>query len=265
MRRLFLVLAAAAMLGLAPKPPSSTPATLSVTRTTLKNGLQVVVLRDPLAPVVSTMMNYQVGADEEPFQGLAHAQEHMMFRGSKTVSAAQFAEVTALTGGTFDADTQNEVTQFFFTVPAQDLDTVLRLEATRAQGILDSQALWEEERGAIEQEVQQDNSLARYRLYVKMLRNLLAGTPYADPGLGTMYTFGHLVNAKQLQAFYAKWYHPNNAILVIAGNVDPQTTIAKVSALFGPIPAKPLPARRSVRLGPLRPQTFTDVSSNPEI
>ncbi len=198
-------------------------AATSVTRATLKNGLQIVVLRDPLAPVVSMMMNYEAGADEEPFTGLAHAQEHMMFRGSKSVSAAQFAEVTALLGGSFDADTQNQVTQFFFTVPEQGLDAALHLEASRAQGILDSQALWEEERGAIEQEVQRDNSSAGYRLYVKVLQNLMAGTPYADPGLGTMHSFSQQVNAAQLKAFYAKWYHPNNAILVIAGDVDPQS------------------------------------------
>lgn len=264
MKRFAVLALIAIMTTAAAAPVTRSVARLQIVRSTLPNGLQVVVLRDPLAPVVSTMMNYEVGADDEPFTGLAHAQEHMLFRGSKTVSATQFAEVSALTGGSFDADTQNEVTQFFFTVPAQDLDTILHLEASRAQGILDSQSLWEEERGAIEQEVQQDNSLATYRLYVKMLKNLLAGTPYADPGLGTMYTFGKLVNGKRLKRFYATWYHPNNAILVIAGDVDPQAAIAKVRELFGPIPSKPLPKRRSVRLGPLSPQTFTDVSSNPE-
>jgi zinc protease len=236
----------------------------TATRATLKNGLQIVVLRDPLAPVVSVMMNYKTGADEEPITGLAHAQEHMMFRGSKTVTAAQFAEVTALLGGSFDANTQNEVTQFSFTVPDQGLDAALHLEASRAQGILDTQALWEEERGAIEQEVQRDNSSAGYRLYVKVLHNLMAGTPYADAGLGTMHSFSQQVNAQQLQAFYARWYHPNNAILVIAGDVDPKTTIAKVDALFGSVPAKALPARKPVHLAPLHPQTFTDTSSDPE-
>jgi zinc protease len=247
----------------ASQPPAHRPvASVAVTRTTLSNGLQVVVLRDPLAPVVSTMMNYEVGSNEEPITGLAHAQEHMMFRGSRTVSEAQFAEVTALTGGSFDADTQNQITQFFFTVPSQDLDAVLHLEASRAQGILDTQRLWEEERGAIEQEVQSDNSSAGYRLYVKMRQNLLAGTPYADIGLGTMQSFSQQVNSKALQSFYAKWYHPNNAILVIAGDVEPARAIAKVRQLFGSIPAKPLPPRPQVRLGPLHPRLFTDTSSN---
>ncbi len=252
------------LVALAPSHAPQKLAATTVTRATLKNGLQIVVLRDPLAPVVSMMMNYEAGGNEESITGLAHAQEHMMFRGSKSVSAAQFAEVTALLGGSFDADTQNQVTQFFFTVPEQGLDAALHLEASRAQGILDSQALWEEERGAIEQEVQRDNSSAGYRLYIKVLKNLMAGTPYADPGLGTMESFSHQVNGAQLKAFYDKWYHPNNAILVIAGDVDPKATIAKVQSLFGSIPAKALPARKPVNLGPLNPQTFTDTSSDPE-
>src|SRR5437660_495353 len=80
--------------------------TAGVTRATLANGLQVVVLRDTLAPVVSTWMNYLAGSDEEPITGIAHAQEHMLFRGSKTLTASQFADTTAITGGTFNADTQ---------------------------------------------------------------------------------------------------------------------------------------------------------------
>jgi zinc protease len=257
----------AAIVFRAPSTTLAAPATLGMTtpvHATLKNGLQIYVLRDPLAPVVSVMTNYEIGADEEPITGLAHAQEHMMFRGSKTVSAGQFAEVTALLGGSFDADTQNEVTQYFFTVPAQDLGTVLHLEAARATGILDTQALWEEERGAIEQEVQRDNSSATYRLYVRVLENLMAGTPYADAGLGTMHSFSQQVNSQQLKVFYAKWYHPNNAIMVIAGDVDPKAAIAQVNALFGSIPAKALPARRPVKLAPLHPQTFSDTGDDPQ-
>ncbi len=238
------------------------PASVDVTRATLKNGLQVVVLRDPLAPVVSTWLNYKAGADDEPITGLAHAQEHMLFRGSTSLSASQFADTTAVTGGIFNADTQNEVTQFFFEMPAQYLDIALHLEASRAQGVLDSQALWDQERGAITQEVTRDNSDASYRLYEKMVGHILAGSPYADPGLGTVASFKQ-IQAPDLKTFYARWYHPNNAIYVIAGDVDPQTTIAKVRALFEPIPAQQLPARAPVDLKPLTATTFTDDSDLP--
>jgi zinc protease len=261
--RLIAVVVAAALFPGAPagaRQPGA--ASVDVTRATLKNGMQVVVLRDPLAPVVSTWLNYKAGADDEPITGLAHAQEHMLFRGSDTLSASQFADTTAITGGIFNADTQNEVTQYFFEMPAQYLDIALHLEASRAQGVLDSQALWDQERGAITQEVTRDNSDAFFRLYQKMTTHIMAGSPYADPGLGTVASFKQ-IQAPDLKTFYTRWYHPNNAIYVIAGDVDPQTTIAKVRALFEPIPAQPLPARATVSLQPLHATTFTDDSDLP--
>jgi zinc protease len=259
-----LALAAALLLGpLAPAAAQAPPAhTVDVTRATLPNGMQVVVLRDTLAPVVSTWMNYLTGSDEEPITGLAHAQEHMLFRGSKTLTASQFSDTTAITGGTFNADTQNELTQYFFEMPSQYLDIALNLERSRAAGVLDSQKLWDQERGAITQEVTQDNSSATFRLFTKAIEHVFAGTPYADFGLGTVASFKK-IQAPDLKRFYAQWYHPNNAIYVIAGNVDPDQTIAKVKALFGDIPAAKLPARRAVHLQPLTPLTLHDNSSDP--
>ena len=236
--------------------------TVDVTRATLANGLQVVVLRDTLAPVVSTWMNYLAGSDEEPITGLAHAQEHMLFRGSKTLTASQFADTTAITGGTFNADTQSEITQYFFEMPSTYLDIALNLERSRATGVLDSQKLWDQERGAITQEVTSDNSSSTYRLFAKTVQHIFAGTPYADVGLGTVESFKK-IQAPDLKRYYDRWYHPNNAIYVIAGNVDPQATIAKVRKLFGDIPAAKLPVRAPVKLGPLTPVTLLDNSSDP--
>jgi zinc protease len=266
-RRLVAAVLAAAFLALPVAPtraqsPAPAAHPVDVTRATLANGMHVVVLRDTLAPVVSTWMNYGAGGDEEPITGIAHAQEHMMFRGSKTLTASQFADTTAITGGTFNADTQNEITQYFFEMPSQYLDAALNLERSRATGVLDSQKLWDQERGAIIQEVTRDNSSATYRLYSKAIQHVFAGTPYADTTLGTVESFKR-IQAADLKAFYDRWYHPNNATYVIAGNVDPQATIAKVKALFGGIPAAKLPARRPVRLQPLTPLTLHDNSSDP--
>jgi zinc protease len=267
-RRLLAALLAAAFLAvpLAPSraqaPPGPAAHAVDVTRATLPNGLQVVVLRDTLAPVVSTWMNYLTGSDEESITGIAHAQEHMLFRGSKTLTASQFADTTAITGGTFNADTQNQITQFFFEMPSEYLDVALNLERSRATGVLDSQKLWDQERGAITQEVTSDNSNATFRLFEKTVQHVFAGTPYADFGLGTVESFKK-IQAKDLKAFYDRWYHPNNAIYVIAGNVDPQATIAKVKALFGNVPAAKLPVRRPVHLQPLTPLTLHDNSSDP--
>jgi zinc protease len=263
LRRLFACAVALTFLAVpyAASPQDVTGA-VQMSHATLANGLQIYVLRNRLSPVVSMYTNYLAGANDEPITGLAHAQEHMMFRGSKTINASQFSDTTAITGGSYNADTQNEITQYFFEMPSQYLDIALNLERSRATGILDAQKDWDSERGAITQEVTRDNSGASYRLYVKMVHHILAGTPYADEGLGTVDTFKK-IQAPDLKRFYARWYHPNNAIMVIAGDVDPATTIAKVRSLFGSIPAAPLPPRTTGHLDPLTPLTVRDNSSDP--
>jgi zinc protease len=234
-----------------------------VTRATLPNGLQVVVVRDTLAPVVTTELNYKVGSDEQWVDGLAHATEHMMFRGSKTMSSSSLMETIGITGGNFDADTQNNVTQYYFTVPSQYLDIALRVERSRATGLLMAPGQWAQERGAITQEVTQDNSDAIYRLFVKMEDRLVGGTPYNKNGLGTVEGFKNDVTSEQLLKFYHTWYHPNNAVYVIVGNVDGPQTIAQVKQLFGNIPSAKLPARDPVHLRPLHGATYHETSDQP--
>ncbi|HEX3670979.1 MAG TPA: pitrilysin family protein [Candidatus Cybelea sp.] len=233
---------------------------VSVTTATLANGLKIVVLHDTLAPVVTTYLNFRAGSDDEPITGIAHAQEHMVYRDGAQLSGAQADEIAGFTGDEDNADTQNEVTQFFHEVPVQDLDVVLHLDAARFSGLLDRQADWNIERGAIEQEVTADNSDATYRLYVKMLHQLLGGTAYADEGLGTLHSFNTQINAPQIHAFANTWYHPNNATYVIAGDVDPATAIATVRALFGSMPAVALPPHHVGSLRPLAPASFSDRS-----
>ncbi len=236
---------------------------LTVTRATLPNGLRVIVVRDPLAPVVSTILNYEAGSDEQTIDGEAHALEHMMFRGSSSLSSSQLMDTVSLTGGDFDADTEDQVTQYFFTVPSQYLDIALHLERSRANGLTLAPDQWAQERGAITQEVTQDNSNAISRLFMKMQERMLAGTPYAKNGLGTIYGFAHQVNTNALRTFYSTWYHPNNAVYIIVGDVDGPSTIAKVKALWSDLPAAKLPARTPVKLEPLTAKVFRDLSDLP--
>ncbi|HEV7179386.1 MAG TPA: insulinase family protein, partial [Candidatus Baltobacteraceae bacterium] len=126
---------------------ASCRADVNVTRATLANGLQVVVVRDPLAPVVTTMLNYKAGSNEQQYDGQAHALEHMMFRGAKTLSESQLADISELLGGDNDADTQAEVTQFYFTAPSQYLDLLLRMEASRMRDASIAQKEWNIEKG----------------------------------------------------------------------------------------------------------------------
>ena len=225
-----------------------------ITRATLKNGLRVVIVRNTLAPVVTTEINYLVGSNEAPgrFPGMAHALEHMMFRGSPGLSAAQLSTLIAAMGGNFNADTQQGVTQYFFSVPASDLETALHIESIRMRDVLATDALWRQERGAIEQEVAQDYSNPQYLFYSRLLAQMFAGTPYAHTALGTRPSFEKTTGA-MLKDFHRKWYAPNNAILVIVGDVNPTGVLTTIKRLFEPIPSRSLPARPKVALAPLKP------------
>src|SRR5512132_2861708 len=128
---------------------SQTPAGGDVTRATLDNGLRVVIVRDTLAPVVTVMQNYLAGANETPtgFPGMAHAQEHMAFRGCAGVTADQIAAVYAQLGGFNNAATQQTITQYFATVPAADVEVALRIDAACMRDMVNSDAEWTQEKG----------------------------------------------------------------------------------------------------------------------
>lgn len=251
----------AALLNL-PSGSAQAATEMGVTRATLKNGLRVVIVRNTLAPVVTTQINYLVGSNEAPdgFPGMAHALEHMMFRGSPGLSSAQLSNLIAAMGGNFNAATQQTVTQYFFTVPASDLEIALNMEAIRMRDVLSTETLWRRERGAIEQEVAQDLSNPQYMFYSRLLNVIFAGTPYAHDALGTRPSF-QKTSAKMLKDFYKKWYAPNNAILMVVGDVDPAVALTTIKRLFEPIPRRAVPARPKIQLQPVKP-TAIEIDSD---
>lgn len=230
----------------------------NVTRATLDNGLRVVVVRDPLAPVVTVEQNYLVGGNEAPdgFPGTAHAQEHMAFRGCSDLSADQISAIFAQLGGFGNADTQQNITQYYSTVPAADLDIALRVDADCMRGIQDAQSEWVQEKPAIEQEVARDLSNPTYKFMTRLNQDMFSGTVYSHDPLGTKESFD-ATTGDMLKHFYTKWYAPNNAILIIAGDVDPGAVVAKVKELYGSIRKKTLPARPEINLQPVKPESFT--------
>lgn len=217
-----------------------------------------MIVRDPLAPVVTVYDNYLVGADETPpeFPGMAHAQEHMAFRGCDGVSGDQISAIFAQLGGEGNADTQQTITQYFATVPAADLDVELRVDAACMRDIADTQKEWISERGAIEQEVASDLSNPSYKAFSRLSADMFAGTPYAHDALGTRESFAKTTGAS-LKAFYKAWYAPNNAVLVIAGDVDPQATLTLVRNVYGSIPARPIEKRPVIELQPVHAESFS--------
>jgi zinc protease len=224
----------------------------SIVRATLANGLRVVIVRNTLAPVVATSVNYLVGSEEAPdgYPGTAHAQEHMMFRGSPGLSADQLADIGSIMGGKFNANTRESLTQYLFTVPAADLDVALHIEAVRMADVTDDKTDWDQERGAIEQEVAQDISNPQYVMYDRLRSAMFTATPYEHDALGTRTSFDN-TTSDMLKNFRNAWYAPNNAILVVVGDVDPQVTLAKVKNLFGSIKSKMLPTRPVMELKPV--------------
>jgi zinc protease len=167
-------------------------------------------------------------------------------------------------GGDNNADTQQNITQYFETVPSADVDVALQAEAACMRGIDDSQAEWDQERGAIEQEVARDLSNPTYKFVARLNQDLFAGTPYAHDALGTRPSFDKTTGA-MLKEFADKWYSPSNMILVIVGDVDPATTLEKIRKLYGDIPSHSLPPHPDVNLQPVKPETFTLDSNLPYV
>lgn len=246
--------------------PQAREAASDVTRATLKNGLRVVIIRNPLAPVVTVEENYLAGGDETPagFPGTAHAQEHMAFRGCAGISGDQTAALYAQLGGQNNADTQQNITQYFATVPAADLDIALRMDASCMRQIEDSDAQWSQERGAIEQEVARDLSNPTYKFLTRMNEDLFSGTPYAHDALGTKTSFDATTGA-MLKRYARDWYAPNNALLVVVGDVDPKAALVQIEQFYGSIPQHALPARPRVALNPVKSETFTLDSNLPYV
>jgi zinc protease len=245
---------------------SAPPLAGNVMRETLSNGLRVVIVRNSLAPVVTVELNFMVGGNETPagFPGTAHALEHMNFRGCTGMTADQTSTIYAQLGGQNNADTQQNITQFYATVPAADVNVALQAEASCLRGVDNTEAEWAQEKGAIIQEVQRDLSNPTYKFISRMNEDMFAGTPYAHDPLGTRDSF-NATTAKMLGDFYKEWYTPGNGILVIVGDVDPVATLNKVKELFSDIKDHPLPARPAVTLGPLKQDTFTLNSNLPYV
>ncbi len=260
----FLLAGAPGRSGVQVPPDNQARPDSNVTRATLDNGLRVVIVRDPLAPVATIEDNYLVGGNETPkgFPGMAHAQEHMAFRGCTGLSADQIAAIYAQLGGDMDADTQQNITQYFVTVPAQDLDVALRVDASCMAGVQDSQDQWAQERGAIEQEVARDLSNPIYKFITRLNKDLFAGTPYQEDALGTKPSFDQ-TTAEMLKNFHTQWYAPNNAILVITGDIDPAATLQKVKQYYSAVPRRAVPAHSEINLQPVPADSFTLDSNLP--
>ncbi len=222
---------------------------------TLSNGMRVIAVQDKLAPVVTTVMTYGVGSNDDTVPGVAHATEHMLFRGFGDLTSGQFSDIAARMGGTYNAQTSNEYTRYYFTAPSQYLPLILRLEAMRMTQAWIAPAEWANERGAVEQELRAQQSVPTYSLGVTLRSDIFGDTPLAAATGGTVESIQTL-SAAQIRSFYRRWYHPNNATLVVAGDVEPRSVIQQARAVFAANVSAQLPAHRPVSIRPLAAATI---------
>jgi len=227
---------------------------------TLPNGLRVYLLPVKNAPTVTTMVAYRVGsADEEKDQtGLSHYLEHLMFKGTDKLLPGDVDRATQRNGGHNNAYTSEDMTVYHFDFAADRWDIALTVEADRMRNIrIDAKHEFEQEKGAVIAELAR-NEDSPWDLEQKTILPMLfpKDSPYSHPVIGQE-VHVRAATAEVIKRHYDKWYHPNNAALVIAGGFDPAAALARVKELFGTIPAGELPPRKPPtffkdRAGPLR-------------
>ncbi len=212
---------------------------------TLDNGLQVVVVSNHRAPIVTHMVWYKVGAaDEAPGEsGLAHFLEHLMFKGTAKLETGEFSRIIAENGGRENAFTSWDYTGYFQSVARDRLAIVMEHEADRMTGLelTDEVVLPEREVVREERRSRVDNDPGS-QLYEQMNAALYINHPYRVPVIGWDHEISAL-NTEAALAFYRRWYAPNNAILIVTGDVDAEEVRRLAEEHYGPIAAKPVPER----------------------
>jgi zinc protease len=219
---------------------------------TLENGLQVVVIPNHRAPVVTQMVWYRTGGADESIgkSGIAHFLEHLMFRGTKTVPPGMFSRLVALNGGRDNAFTAEDYTAYFQTVAVDRLPLVMQLESDRMANLVITDAVVEPERKVIleERRLRIDNNPAAL-LEEQARRSTYIHHPYGIPTIGWEHEMEQL-STSDAQDWYRRWYAPNNAILVVSGDITAAELKPLAEKYYGAIPAKTLPTRARVEEPP---------------
>ncbi|MEL6571765.1 MAG: pitrilysin family protein [Pseudomonadota bacterium] len=212
----------------------------AVTTFTLDNGMEVVVIEDHRAPVVTHMVWYKTGSADEPegISGVAHFLEHLMFKATETLESGEFSETVSANGGSDNAFTSFDYTGYFQRIAADRLDLVMQMEADRMNNlrlteddiVTERQVILEERNQRTENNA---NALAREQFRAALFQNHRYGVPI----IGWKHEMEEL-SMDDVLAFYDLYYSPNNAILVVAGDIFPDDVRALAEQYYGEIPAE---------------------------
>ncbi len=214
--------------------------------TTLKNGLRVIVKEDRRAPTVVQMVWYRIGSMDEVdgASGVAHVLEHMMFKGTPTVGPGEFNKLVAAAGGKDNAFTSRDYTAYFQQVPREQLAEMMRLEADRMRHLnVDPKEFEQEIKVVMEERRMRTDDNPQSRLFEQMNAVAFQAHPYRRPIIGWMNDLENM-SAADAKAWYDQWYVPNNAYVIIVGDVDHREVFALAEKYYGALEGRALPARK---------------------
>ncbi len=205
----------------------------------LDNGLKVLVKPDDRAPIVTSQVWYKVGSSYEPggLTGVSHALEHMMFKGTENLEPGEFSEIIAENGGDENAFTGTDYTAYFQNLAADRLEIAFELEAERMRRLTLPEDEFEKELEVVKEErrLRTDDD-PQSLTYEQFAATAFQASPYRNPVIGWPSDLGSM-QVEDLRAWYRKWYAPNNATLVVVGDVDPEQVFKLAEKYFGPLAA----------------------------
>jgi zinc protease len=225
---------------------SAVASAATVAQRSLANGMNVIVKEDHRSPVVVSMVWYRAGSMDEVSgtTGVAHMLEHMMFKGTSKVPAGEFSRTVARAGGRENAFTSRDYTAYYEQLHKSRLPLALELEADRMVNLsFAEEEFAKESKVVMEERRSRTDDDPHSQLHEQLMATVYILHPYRSPVIGWMNDLQnmHLADAR---GWYEKWYAPNNATLVVAGDVDPEEVFRLAEKYFGPIPSRALPERK---------------------
>lgn len=216
--------------------------------TYLGNGLKVIIREDHRSPMVMTQIWYKVGSSDESgnILGVSHALEHMMFKGTSKVPNDEFTRLSRIYGGSINAATFTNYTNYYQLYPKAYFPMALELESDRMNNLLLRQQDFDPEiKVVMEERRQRTDDNPRAQAFERFRWISYPTSHYRQPVIGHMKTLNN-IQLSDVKKWYRDWYSPNNAILVIVGDLDVQEALVQVQKYFGDIPARPTPSRNDV-------------------